>query len=105
MKTLKISILVFIFAVFASCDCFRFVRGTVIDFETQLPIDKVKIEVIKEPYIIIHTDSLGKFEFLSKQLGMPCCPQILLSFEKEGYNKITKKYTDNVVVVLEKQTE
>jgi hypothetical protein len=84
------------------------VQGVVIDSKTQLPIKKVKVEVIKEPHIIIYTDSLGKFEFLSKKIGLPCCPQISVSFEKEGYNKATKKYkswTDNAVVVLEKQEE
>jgi hypothetical protein len=74
----------------------------------------VKIGEDNSPNVIInadsfvHTDSLGHFEIFSPAAGLFVCPKISLSFEKEGYNKVTKKYrnwNDNVVVVLEKQEE
>jgi len=108
MKILKISILIFTFAVLNSCDCLQHVQGVVIDSETRLPIDKVMIKENSRDWVI-HTDSLGNFEFTSVTGGLFGCPKISLSFEKEWYNKATKKYksccSDNVVVVLEKQAE
>jgi len=107
MEKNKLTLLVFIFAVFTSCDCFQHVQGIVIDSETQLPIDSVK--VMRDAERIIYTDSFGNFEIASVTGGLFACPKISLSFEKEGYNKATKKYksccTDNTVVVLEKQVK
>lgn len=40
--------------------------------------------------------------------GIFGCPKISLSLEKEGYNKVKKKYkccTGNVVIALERQAE
>jgi len=103
MRIIKTSILlVFISAVFTSCDCLQHVQGVVIDSETQLPIDSVM--VIRDAKRIIYTDSLGNFEITSMTGGLFGCPKIVLFFEKEGYNKATKKYksccTDNAVVIL-----
>ena len=108
MKILKFSILVLIIAIFTSCDCLQHIQGSVIDSKTRLPIEKVMIKENSRE-LVIHTDSLGQFEFTSMTGGLLGCPKISLSFEKEGYIKTRKKYksccTDNAVVVLEKQTE
>ena len=108
MKVIKVSILVFIIVVFASCDCLQHVQGVAVDSITRLPIDKVMVKEVSKNWII-YTDSLGNFEFTSMTGGLFGCPKISLSFEKEGYSKVTKKYksccSDNVVVILEKQTE
>ena len=110
MKSMKVSILLIIVAVFTSCDCLQHVQGVVIDSATRLPIDKVMVKENSKDWVI-HTDSLGNFGFTSKTggLGLSNCPKISLSFEKEGYKKATRKYksccTDNAVVILEKQTE
>lgn len=107
MNTLKISILAFIFVVFVSCDCLQHVQGKVIDAETQQPISEVVVK--KDTNLVIYTDSVGNFEFIAMTGGLFGCPKISLSFEKEGYNKTTKKYqsccTDNNVIVLEKQVK
>lgn len=107
MKTIKISILFFISVTSVSCDCFRHVQGTVIDYETKLPLDSVLITVEREPHIIVYTDTLGNFSFLSKKVGLPFCPAIKTSFEKEGYKKTIRKYssccTDNDIVILKKE--
>jgi len=116
MKIIKISLLVSVFAVLNSCTFLRYVQGTVIDADTQLPIDKVIIknvednceDLIVDTDCFIRTDSLGNFEIFSPTAGLFVCPKISLSFEKEGYKKVTKKYrnwNDNIVVVLEKQAE
>jgi len=111
MKTLKIGILVSIFAILNSCTFLRYVQGTVIDAETQLPVGNVRIGEDNSPDFIVnadsfvYTDSLGNFEIFSPKAGLFVCPKMFLSFEKEGYNKVTKKYrnwNDNVVVLLGK---
>ena len=107
LKMLKIIVLLFVSIALVSCDCFRHVQGTVIDYETKLPIDSVLIKVEREPHIIIYTDTLGEFGFLSKKVGLPFCPAIKTSFEKKGYKKTIKKYrsccTDNDIVELKKE--
>ena len=116
MKIIKISLLVSVFAVLSSCTFLRYVQGTVIDADTQLPIGNVIIRNVNDNCLdmpvdtdcFIHTDSLGHFEIFSPTAGLFVCPKISLSFEKEGYNNVTKKYkswNDNVVIVLEKQAE
>lgn len=107
MKFIKICILVLVFVASTSCDCLQHVTGVVVDFETQLPIDNVKI--IRDTSRVVYSDSLGYFVFTSMTGGVFGCPKILLSFEKEGYIKENKKYksccTDNSVVVLKKQAQ
>ena len=108
MKILNVSILVFIVAIFVSCDCLQHIQGTVIDAETRLPIKKVMLQE-KNNARVLYTDSLGNFEFTAMTGGLFGCHKISLSFEKEGYIKTNEKYksccTDNVVVVLEKQAK
>jgi len=109
MRILQRNILIFIFAIFISCDCLQHVQGVVIDSDTQLPIDSVKIIRDTGRIFHIYTDSIGNFEITTMTGGLFGCPKIKLSFEKEGYNKTTKKYksccTDNAIVVLEKQAK
>jgi hypothetical protein len=116
MKVIKISLLVSVFAVLSSCTFLRYVQGTVIDAETQMPIDKVIIRNVDDNCLdmpvdtecFIHSDSLGNFEIFSPTAGLFICPKISLSFEKEGYNKVIKKYRNwngNAVILLEKQAK
>lgn len=105
MKIIKISILLFVFAAFASCDGVQHVRGVVIDADTRLPIDNVMVnQTSKSTTWAEYTDSLGYFDYFAVIPGFPI-PKISLSFEKEGYIKVTKKYDScpNAVVVLQKQ--
>ena len=107
MKTIIISTLFLISVAFVSCDCFRHVQGTVIDYETKLPLDSVLITIEREPHIIVYTDTLGNFNFFLKKVGLPFCPAIKTSFEKEGYKKTIRKYssccTENDIVMLKKE--
>ena len=112
MKFLKVTILAFIVVAFTSCDCLQHIQGVVVDSETRLPINKVMVEIVmakehsrNRP---IYTDSLGNFEITSMTGGILGCPKISLSLEKEGYNKVKKKYkccTGNVVIALKRQAE
>ena len=106
MKIIKVSILVFIVVFFTSCSCIQHVQGIVIDAETQLPIDSVKVELSKYPNMFVLTDSLGKFEYVTRAAFVDCTHRISLSFEKEGYNKETNEYksccTYDAVVILKK---
>lgn len=94
-----------LFVVCVSCDCLRYARGVVIDEETRLPIEKAMV-INETDYI--YTDSLGRFEVMSMTVSLCGCPKMKLSFEKEGYEKVTKKYhysDKHNIIVLKKQTE
>ena len=94
----------FIVAVSTSCDCLQRIQVVVVDSETRLPIDKVMVKESRRD-LIMYTDSLGHFEITSMTGGIFGCPKISLSLEKEGYNKVKKKYkccTGNVVIALER---
>jgi hypothetical protein len=87
------------------------VEGILIDDETRLPIDGVKITKVTNITIDEYTDSFGHFEYHAISGGLLGCPKIVLAFEKEGYNTITKEYeacaghNTVVVAVLEKQAK
>lgn len=108
MKILKLKISILLIFIITSCDCLQHVQGVVIDAKTNLPIEKVAVKEDSRAWII-YTDSVGTFEFTSMTGGLFSCPKISLSFEKEGYGKVTKKYksccSDHVIVILEKQTD
>ena len=107
MKFLRVTILVFIVVAFTSCDCLQHIQGVVVDSETRLPINKVMAKEDSRNRAI-YTDSLGNFEITSMTGGILGCPKISLSLEKEGYDKVKKKYkccTGNVVIALERQAE
>jgi hypothetical protein len=66
------------------CDCFQSVSGTVIDSDTQLALEGVKIVNISS----IDTEYLTKQDgyFEKSEIGSGFnCPDIVLRFEKEGY--------------------
>ncbi len=98
MRIIRLGILLLAFSVIVSCECHQIVKGTVVDSETNFPIANVKIKSLKSgdslnvSQTTIYTDSLGKFDFFSNVGGLLGCPKVILSFEKEGYEKITKKY-------------
>lgn len=116
MKSIEISILLSVFTVLSSCTFSRYVQGVVIDTETKLPVSKVIVKIVEENNLdlivdtdsFVYTDSLGGFELLSPTAGLFICPKMTLSFEKEGYNEVIKKYRNwnkNVVILLKKQAE
>lgn len=106
MSIIRRCIFLYVLAIFTSCDCLQHVQGVVIDFDTKSPISNVM--VIKDINRVIYTDSLGNFNFTSVTGSLFRCPKVLLSFQKEGYDKKIKKYktccTDNVVITLKKET-
>lgn len=99
MRVLKAILLGLLFIVcFVTCDCFMLIKGKVIDSETKLPIKDVKIIATERPKSVF-TDSLGYFEFI-----IHGCIDIKLSFEKEGYNTITKEFnpscSDSIIILF-----
>ena len=77
-------------------------------FAEQMVKSMLKMAKVDSRNRAIYTDSLGNFEITSMTGGIFGCPKISLSLEKEGYNKVKKKYkccTGNVVIALERQAE
>lgn len=113
MKILKRYLILMIVLVSTSCDCLQHVQGVVLDADTQLPINNVRIinnylaDSLQNTDMIIHTDSIGEFDFTSMAVGLFGCPKVSLSFEKKGYEIIDKKYksccTDGVIINLKKK--
>ena len=108
IRIIKICLLSFIFFLFTSCDCFQEVQGVVIDYESRSPIEGVMVNLIdKYALVSFYTDSIGSFKYFSMRASLFGCPKVHLSFEKEGYKKVTKKYkyccTDNAIVVLKQK--
>lgn len=103
MRVLKTIILGLLFIVcFVACDCIIEPYGKVIDSETKLPIGEVKVIVDYDEDHYFYTDSLGNYS-LSQITGCSCkCATI--SFEKEGYNKITQEFntssSDDITIML-----
>lgn len=75
---------------FYSCECRRTADGTVLDESTQLPIDSVKVKGIEKVYHEMYTDSSGKYFMTTGMMGaVGGCPDIKISFSKEGYHEQT----------------
>ncbi|WP_417264660.1 hypothetical protein [Brumimicrobium sp.] len=75
---------------FYSCECDRKVSGTVLDMATQLPIDSVLVKGVESVYYEYYTDSSGKY-FMTTGMtdAVGGCPDIKISFSKEGYHEET----------------
>lgn len=107
MNILKICMLTVFTVTLSSCDCLQHVQGRVVDSETQQPLRGVRVK--RDVNVVVLTDSVGNFEFTTMTGGLFGCPKISLSFEKEGYNNVVRKYksccTESNIVELKKQVK
>ena len=88
-----------------SCESPGFVRGKVIDAETQLPLEGVKC-VVTTGREIEYTDSVGAFSVSNRT--SPCAlwgkKEITVEFSMEGYTtQSTDNQASNVTILLQKQ--
>ncbi|WP_188620952.1 hypothetical protein [Flavobacterium suaedae] len=73
---------------FVSCDCHQIIRGTVIDKETNKPLENILVyKKSDKEYTRILTDSLGIFELSDVSGGLWGCPPMEIVIEGEGYLK------------------
>lgn len=74
---------------FTSCDCIQNVAGTVIDAQTDQPIQDAHVQ--KENNVNDHavTDERGNFEIRNISGGLFGCPPMMINVSKEGYESKT----------------
>ena len=95
---------------FQACECFLETSGFVLDKETNLPLDSVKVEVYlkqgkreKEFYKGAFTDTSGAFMFGGMYgSGFRDCPQISIQLSKDGYKKLDLPVTWQDTIYMEK---
>ena len=88
----KIKILVGVIGLgfFYSCECSRTADGNVLDESTQFPIDSVLVKGIEKVYNNMYTDSTGRYFMTTGMTGaVGGCPDVKISFSKEGYHEQT----------------
>ncbi|MBL7825224.1 MAG: hypothetical protein JNJ57_01245 [Saprospiraceae bacterium] len=82
-----------------SCDCVQQVQAVVLDKTTRLPIEKVGIQKEEERSYGspgVFTDVSGAFEFRDISGGLGKCPDVVLLFEKDGYQPLKKRFKSSV---------
>lgn len=87
-----------------SCDCLQKVEGDLYDAQTMQTLSEVVIYKNTEAYFTIKSDINGHFVF-TDIAGGTNCPDVVLVFEKTGYQSDTIKFSPNatnVVVKLKK---
>lgn len=83
---------------FSSCDCLQKVEGKVYDAQSMQVLQEVIIYKLNQPYHTIKTDSKGEFKF-SDVDGGRSCSEVVLIFEKVGYQTDTITFSANSIGV------
>jgi len=76
---------------FTSCDCLQIVTGTVIDSDTNQPIQGVQVHKQNKDHDKDETDEKGKFAIKSISGGLFGCPPMTIIVTKDGYETKTVK--------------
>lgn len=89
MRILTIILTLSTLMLFTSCDCLQNVTGTVIDADTNQPIQGVQVHKQNKEYNKDETDEEGKFAIESISGGLFGCPPMTIIVSKEGYETKT----------------
>jgi hypothetical protein len=83
-------------ALLAGCDCLRTVSATVLDQDTNSPLQQVEVRerhgdgTYEE--LSLTTDEAGLFEFRDISGGLGKCPDVQLHFTKEGFLPLDRTF-------------
>lgn len=92
MKSLSALLTLVILTTFVSCgDCLQNASGTVIDEQTNLPIQGVQIQKENNVSIKEETDVNGCFSVTGISGGLFDCPPMTIIITKDGYDTIEIK--------------
>lgn len=87
-----------------SCECTRTADGVVLDEKSLLPIDSVLVKGVVNVYNQEYTDSTGRYFMTTGMTGaVGGCPDIKISFSKEGYQSLTLTNPDDDNVYMKKK--
>ena len=98
---------------FTSCDCIQKATGVVLDRQTLKPIQNVSLGKYEEEDTAnsyskrIYTNDNGQFAYHSTSGGFRNCPDLVLYFNKQGYQKTKMSFpsfSQNDTVLLYKIT-
>lgn len=76
--------------ILTSCDCYQNVTGTIVDAETNQPIEGAYVQKEHKDYDKDETDEKGNFKVESISGGFRCPPMTVI-ISKEGYETLTVK--------------
>ena len=85
--------LILILFVLSSCDCIQEIDLFVIDKDSGLPINVVKVSDSKSQINLRNTQ--GQFNYYNISGGIGGCPDYILKFEKSGYVTQSIKYSSS----------
>ena len=85
--------LILILFVLSSCDCIQEIDLFVIDKDSGLPINGVKVSDSKSQINLTNTQ--GQFNYYNISGGIGGCPDYILKFEKSGYVTQSIKYSSS----------
>ncbi|MCF8219821.1 MAG: carboxypeptidase-like regulatory domain-containing protein [Bacteroidales bacterium] len=91
MRTLTIILTLATLTTLTSCDCLQNVTGTVIDEQTDQPIQGAHVHKENKDHDQADTDDKGKFEIRSISGGLFRCPPMTVVIKKDGYETQTVK--------------
>jgi CarboxypepD_reg-like domain len=96
-----------ILIIFTSCDCFQNVTGTVLDNETNQPIEGVQAQKENMEYEKEDTNDNGEFALKSISGGLFGCPAMTVVISKDGYETQTVKIENSrhMVIKLQRTTD
>ena len=75
--------------ILTSCDCLQNVAGTVIDAQTDQPIQDAHVQKENKENDQADTDENGNFEIRSISGGLLGCPPMTVIVSKKGYETLT----------------
>jgi hypothetical protein len=87
-KTIIYILIIFLFG----CDCIQEIEGYIVDDNSEMLIEGVRIWKKQRPHIIEESDSDGFFKYYGISGGIRKCADIDLIFEKEGYERLEKTF-------------
>ncbi len=98
----KYSIIIILFTLLSSCDCYQKIQGVVVQKGTDLPIKGARIYNKDKTYNQVLSDSTGYFEISNISGGFKC-PPLSIVIEKEQYitQAITVKHSQTDTVRIE----
>lgn len=89
MRTLTIILTLATLTTLTSCDCIQHLTGTVIDAQTDQPIQDAHVQKKNKKNYKADTDEKGNFEIRSISGGLFGCPPMTIIVSKEGYESKT----------------
>lgn len=91
LRTLTLILTLSALTTFTSCDCLQNVTGTVVDAQTNQPIQDAHVQKMNKNNVQADTDENGGFELSCISGGLFGCPPMTVVVSMDGYETQTVK--------------